>query len=105
MKKYLLLVLLPFYICCKAQVKTDLAKLNLNEAIDSVINYGEKKTIGLETVEYPYSLLLEVRKSNQYNFNSVELKDQDIFFLINYTRINTDSNSNTGHGRMAIESF
>jgi hypothetical protein len=105
MKKYLLLVLLPFYICCNTQVKTDLAKLNLNEAIDSVINYGDKKTIGLETLEYPFSLLVEVRKSNQYIFNSIELKDQNIFFLINYPKINTDSNSNSGHGSLSIESF
>jgi hypothetical protein len=105
MKKYFLLILLPFYICCNTPIKTDLAKLNLNEAIDSIINYSDKKTIGLETLEYPFSLLVEVRKSNQYNFNGIELKDQGIFFLIKYPKINTDSNSNTGHGRLAIESF
>ncbi len=97
MKKLLLLLaILPFIISCNGQEKIDLSKLNLNEPIEKTINFDDKLRIGIETVEYPFCLLLEVEKSEKYSFDGIDLKGQKIIFQINSEKLKTDSISRFG---------
>ena len=97
MKKLLLLLaILPFIISCNGQEKIDLSKLSLNEPIEKTINFDDKLRVGIETVEYPFCLLLEVEKSEKYSFDGIDLKGQKIIFQINSEKLKTDSISRFG---------
>jgi hypothetical protein len=86
MKKLLLLfAILPFMISCNGQEKIDLSKSTLNEPIEKIISYNDKLFIGIETVEYPFSLLVENDESkNKKNlllfFWSFRNDASDVFF-------------------------
>ena len=76
---------------CNTQEKIDLAKLNLNEPIETLIDYNDKISIGVETMEYPYCLFVEVTKSGKYNFEGIDLSKQKIFFQIGAEKLKTDN--------------
>ena len=97
MKKILLLLaILPFMISCNGQEKIDLSKSTLNEPIEKIINYDDKLLIGIETVEYPFSLLIENEESKNYTFDGIDLKGEKIIFQINSEKLKTDSISRFG---------
>ncbi len=85
------LILLPLLNACHQHKKTDLFSLGMNEPIDSLINFDDSVYIGVETAEYPYSLLLSVEDAKNYRFGEQNLKDQRIYFLVNSEVLKTDS--------------
>jgi len=83
MKKTLFLLFFSvFIISCEGQNKKDLSQLHLNETIESFIDFNDAKTIGVETVEYPYCLLIEIRDGKKYTFDGIDLTGQKVFFQI-----------------------
>jgi hypothetical protein len=93
------------FFSCKPQKKIDLAKLTLHEPIDEIINYKDKLTAGVETMEYPFCLMLEVMESDTYLFDGISLKGQDIFFQVYSKKLQTDSISKYGGAHYSIEYF
>ncbi|MGE8377989.1 MAG: hypothetical protein ACN6PN_06540 [Sphingobacterium sp.] len=59
--------------------------------------------IGVETVEYPFSLLLEVEKSKRYSFDGINLEGQRIIFQIESEKLKTDSITRLGGGHIDIK--
>ncbi|MFI0430161.1 hypothetical protein [Mariniflexile sp. HMF6888] len=98
----LLLTILPFMISCNGKEKVDLSKLNLNEPIEKVINFNNDLLVGVETVEYPFCLLLEVKNSEKYSFEDIDLKGQKIIFQINSEKLKTDSIARFGGGHIDL---
>lgn len=103
MKKIILIAFLPLIISCKSQEKTDLATLTLNEPIEKVSSFDDDLRIGVETVEYPFSLLLEVEKSKKYSFDGVDLEGQRVIFLIDAEKLKTDSITRFGGGHIDLK--
>ena len=102
MKKLLLLTILPFMISCNGQEKIDLSKSTLNEPIEKIISYDDKLLIGIETVEYPFSLLVENNESKNYTFDGIDLKGQKVIFQINSEKLKTDSITRFGGGHIDL---
>lgn len=98
--KKIIVQFVAFFILfsCNGQEKTDLSKLNLNEKIEDVINFNDQLHIGVETVEYPFSLLLEVDNAENYNFEGIDLSGQKLLFHINSEVLKTDSITRFGGG-------
>lgn len=106
MKKLLsLLPVLPFMISCNEQEKIDLLKLKLNEPIQNVISFNYSLLGGVETVEYPFCLLVEVKNSEKYSFEGIDLKGQKIIFQINSEKLKTDSISRFGGAHIDLKSI
>jgi hypothetical protein len=106
MKKLLLLLaILPFMIFCNGPEKMDLSKLELNEPIENVINFNDNLLVGVETVEYPFCVLLEVENSEKYNFEGIDLKGQKIIFQINAEKLKTDSISRFGGAHIDLKTI
>lgn len=94
-----------FLFSCKGQVKTDLSKLTLEEPITDIIDFKDKNAIGVETIEYPYCLLIELENTSKYSFDGIDLKGQKLFFQINAEALKTDSLTKGGGGHFNFESF
>jgi hypothetical protein len=105
MKKAVILISSCVILSSCTQEKTDLSNLNLNEPIENVINFNDKKLIGVETVEYPFCLLVEIENSSKYTFDGVDLKGQKVFFQINSELLKTDSITRNGGGHIDLQSF
>ncbi|UZJ64617.1 hypothetical protein OKW96_20115 [Sphingobacterium sp. KU25419] len=106
MKKLLLLfAYLPLLLSCKNQDRIDLSQLQLNETVESLINFDDAKTIGVETVEYPFCLMIEVRDGANYTFDGIDLTGQKVFFQINSELLKTDSLTQQGGGHIDVQSF
>ncbi|MDF2475176.1 MAG: hypothetical protein K0S24_659 [Sphingobacterium sp.] len=103
MHKLLLLAILSIIISCKSQEKINLAALNLNEPIEKISSFDDRLLIGVETVEYPFSLLLEVEKSKKYSFDGIDLEGQRIIFLIDAEKLKTDSITRFGGGHIDLK--
>jgi hypothetical protein len=106
--KFISFCLLVFLVSCKKEVKVvkvDLSKLQLNEKIEKVISYNDSLYIGVETVEYPFCLLIEVDNSTKYNFDGIELKNQNIVFQINSELLKTDSITKSGGSHIDLKSL
>ena len=101
-KLLLLLAIYPIIVSCNSKEKIDLSKLTLNEPIDKLINFDDKLLIGIETVEYPFSLLIENEESKNYTFDGIDLKGQKIIFQINSETLKTDSITRFGGGHMDL---
>ncbi|WP_300670221.1 hypothetical protein [Soonwooa sp.] len=83
MKKILLLfAILPFFITCNGQGKTDLLKLNLNEPVETLISENENtnKFIGTESMEYPFAILVGDADANNFSISDVPIKK--VYFLL-----------------------
>ena len=104
-KLILLLAFLPFMISCKGQDKKDLSQLRLNESIESLVDFDDSKTIGVETVEYPYCLLIEISDGKKYTFDGIDLTGQKVFFQIDSELLKTDSLTKQGGGHIGVEPF
>jgi hypothetical protein len=102
MKKLLLLAILTIVISCKSQEKIDLANLKLNEPIEQISSFDDRLLIGVETVEYPFSLLLEIEKSQKYSFDGIDLEGQRIIFQIDAEKLKTDSITHFGGGHIDL---
>lgn len=98
MKNSLLLLLVLSIFGCKSQVKIDLANLKLNEPIERVIDFKDTIATEVNTVEYPFALLLDVSHDETYTFDGIDLKGQEIMFLINSEKLKTDSLTKMGGG-------
>lgn len=106
MKKLILLfALLPVLVSCKDRDKIDLSQLHLNESIESLIDFGEPKTIGVETVEYPFCLMIEINDGANYTFDGLDLTGQKVFFQIDSELLKTDSLTKQGGGHIDVRSF
>ncbi|WP_343558880.1 hypothetical protein [Sphingobacterium sp.] len=103
MKKILSLAILTLFFSCRSQEKIDIATLNLNEPIEKVSSFDDALLIGVETVEYPFSLLLEVEKSKKYSFDGIDLEDQRIIFQIDAEKLKTDSITRFGGGHIDLK--
>lgn len=95
------LIFAGLFSSCKNEKKIDLLKLSLNEPIESLVNYNDKKNIGTDNMEYPFALLLETKDSTKYTFDGIELKEGVMFQI--HAKIKIDSNS-TG-GQFSIQDF
>jgi len=102
MKILSLIAILPFVISCRSQEIIDLANLKLNEPIEQISSFDDQLLIGVETVEYPFSLLLEVEKSQRYSFDGIDLTGQRIIFQINSETLKTDSITRLGGGHIDL---
>ncbi|RWW96716.1 hypothetical protein [Flavobacterium cerinum] len=106
MKKLIVLLgFLPFITSCKGQDKIDLFQLHLNETIESLIDFDDIKRIGIETVEYPFCLLIEVSDGINYTFDGIDLTGQKVFFQIDSEMLKTDSLTKQGGGHIDMEPF
>lgn len=106
MKKTLFLLFFSlFIISCEDQDKKDLSQLYLNETIESLVDFNDAKTIGVETVEYPYCLLLEIRDGKNYTFDGIDLTGQKVFFQIDSEFLKTDSLTKQGGGHIDVAAF
>lgn len=103
MKKLLLTAILPLMISCAKKEKIDLAKSSLNEPIANTVSYDDNLSIGIETVEYPFSLILEVEKSANYSFDGIDLKGQRVMFQIDSEKLKTDSITRFGGGHVNLK--
>ncbi|OOG18757.1 hypothetical protein BWD42_01990 [Sphingobacterium sp. CZ-UAM] len=103
MKKIISLAVLTLFFSCRSQEKIDLATLNLNEPIEKVSSFDDALRIGVETVEYPFSLLLEVEKSKKYRFDGIDLEGQRIIFQIDAEKLKTDSITRFGGGHIDLK--
>jgi len=68
------LLLLPvLLIACKETTppRIDLAKLNLNEKVRTLVHYDNKVWAGVNTVETLPAIVVEVRPSSAYSFNGI----------------------------------
>ena len=77
----------------------------MNETIESFVDFNDAKTIGVETVEYPYCLLLEIRDGKNYTFDGIDLTGQKVFLQIDSELLKTDSLTKQGGGHIDVESF
>jgi len=104
MKRSLLFLIafLPVILACEKQKSIDLAKLNLNEAIESVINFKDTLVIGVETVEYPFCLLLEADHADTYTFDGIPLGGRRVIFQIEAEKLKTDSITRLGGGHIDL---
>jgi len=106
MKKTLFLFFFSLVIIsCQGQNKKDLSQLQLNETIEIFVDFNDAKTIGVETVEYPYCLLLEIRDGKNYTFDGIDLTGQKVFLQIDSELLKTDSLTKQGGGHIDVESF
>ncbi|MEJ5146851.1 hypothetical protein [Sphingobacterium sp. MYb388] len=106
MKKLILLfALLPVLVSCKDRDKIDLSQLHLNESIESLIDFAEPKIIGVETVEYPFCLMIEINDGANYTFDGLDLTGQKVFFQIDSELLKTDSLTKQGGGHIDVRSF
>lgn len=103
--RYLLLLFTLSLFSCMGQVKTDLSTLTLEEPITGIIDFKDKNTIGVETVEYPYCLFVELENTSKYSYDGIDLKGQKLFFQINAEALKTDSLTKGGGGHFNFESF
>ncbi len=103
MKKLSLLAVLHLVMCCRSQEKIDLANLNLNEPIEHISKFEDRLLVGVETIEYPFCLLLEVEKSQRYRFDGIDLAGQRIIFQINSETLKTDSITRLGGGHIDLK--
>lgn len=103
--RYLLLLFTLCLFSCKGQDQTDLAQLKLDEPITDIIDFKDKKTIGVETVEYPFCLLIELEDASKYSFDGIDLKGQKVIFQINAEALKTDSLTKQGGGHLNVGPF
>lgn len=101
----LLFALVLILVSCKDRDKIDLSKLHLNESIESLIDFGEPKTIGVETVEYPFCLMIEMNDGAHFTFDGLDLSGQKVFFQINSELLKTDSLTKQGGGHIDVQAF
>jgi len=100
MTKHLLtLLLLPtLLVSCKedARPRIDLAKLNLNEKVRTLVNYDNKVRAGVNTSETPAAIVVEVRPSNSYAFNGIPLDSTEVIFQLNSPTFRSDTTLHDG---------
>ena len=106
MIKYLLaLLIIPAALisCSEApKPRIDLAKLNLNEPVRSLINYNDAIVGGANTVEVPMAIVIEVDHSNSYSFNGIPLDSAEVTFQLNSAHFRADTSIHDGIGHYSI---
>lgn len=99
-----LAVIIALVSSCKKVEKVDLSSLKLNESIGPLYDKGDTVLIGVETMEYPYALILEVHSPGKYSYDGIDLAQNRVLFLINAESLKTDSITRFGgaHYDMAM---
>ncbi|WCT12479.1 hypothetical protein [Mucilaginibacter jinjuensis] len=82
--------------------RIDLAKLNLNERVKSVLNYHDTIVGGIDMVEAPMAVLFEVDNSKSYSFNGIPLDSTEVIFQLNSVHFRTDTTYHDGIGHFEI---
>lgn len=96
MKQLLLILVLPFIIYCSHTEQTDLSTLKLNEPVENLMSETSLKSIGTDSVEYPFALLAEDTDSTKFVFSTIPV--DKVYFLLS-AKVNNDSVMKNGGGR------
>ncbi|SKB84136.1 hypothetical protein SAMN05660841_02629 [Sphingobacterium nematocida] len=92
MNLYVSFIILLFALCsCEKPEKVDLSTFKLNESIYGLYNATDTALIGVETIEYPYDLILEIKNPGKYSYEGIDLGQNRVLFLINSESLKTDS--------------
>lgn len=105
-KKLLIGLLLAALFSCRQQPKPriDLARLNLNEKVRTLINYDDRVVAGVNTVETLPDIVIEVGKTNHsYSFNGMPLDSAEVIFQLNSEAFRKDTSLHDGIGHYNIE--
>ena len=86
----LFVILLTACSCTKVE-KVDLSTLKLDEPIQAVYSTNDTALIGVETIEYPYDLILDIQSPGKYSYDGIELGENRVLFLIHAESLKTDS--------------
>jgi hypothetical protein len=100
---FLLFIISLIFTSCNSQ--TDLMKLKLDEKIESIVDFNNRNLIGVETVEYPFCLLLEIDDSKKYNFDGIDLEKQRVYFQVSSELLKTDSITKQGGAHIDLQQF
>lgn len=87
----LLLSIVLIVSSCEVPKKIDLSSLKLNEPVHELYNVRDTVLIGIETIEYPYGLIVDVEGSDNYTYEGIDLEENRVMFLINAEVLKTDS--------------
>ncbi|ANF52223.1 hypothetical protein A0O34_17615 [Chryseobacterium glaciei] len=96
MKQLLLILVLPFITYCSKAEQTDLATLKLNEPVENLLSETSLKSIGTNSVEYPFAILAEDTDSTKFVFSNIPV--DKVYFLLP-AKVNNDSVMKNGGGR------
>ncbi|WP_131450843.1 hypothetical protein [Chryseobacterium sp. FH1] len=95
-KQFFLILVLPLLTYCSKVKQTDLAKLKLNEPVENLLSETSLKSIGTNSVEYPFAILAEDTDSTKFVFSTVPA--DRVYFLLS-AKVNNDSVIKNGGGR------
>jgi len=96
MKQLLLILVLPFITYCSKSEQTDLAALKLNEPVENLLSETSLKSLGTDSVEYPFAILAEDTDSTKFVFSSIPV--DKVYFVLS-AKVNNDSVMKNGGGR------
>nr|WP_314492582.1 hypothetical protein [uncultured Chryseobacterium sp.] len=95
MKQLLLILVLPFITYCSKAEQTDLAALKLNEPVENLLSETSLKSLGIDSVEYPFAILAEDTDSTKFVFSSIPV--DKVYFVLS-AKVNNDSVMKNGGG-------
>lgn len=95
MKQLLLILILPLITFCSKAEQTDLAQLKLNEPVEYLLSETSRKSIGADSVEYPFAILAEDTDSTKFVFSGIPV--DKVYFLLS-AKVNNDSVMKNGGG-------
>ncbi len=97
-----MILILPFFIYCSKAEQIDLAKLKLNESLETLLNDTSLKSIGTDSVEYPFAILAEDTDSTRFVFSTVPV--HKVYFLLP-SKVNNDHVMKNGGGHFEAAMF
>lgn len=98
---FFILVSLSF-VSCGTSEQIDLAELKLNESVRNLLSDTSLKSLGTDSVEYPFAILAEDTDSSRFVFSSIPV--QKVYFLLP-AKINNDEVSKNGGGHFESTIF
>ncbi|KFF02796.1 hypothetical protein, partial [Chryseobacterium luteum] len=102
MKQLLLILILPLITFCSKAEQTDLAQLKLNEPVENLLSETSRKSIGTDSVEYPFAILAEDTDSTKFVFSGIPV--DKVYFLLS-AKVNNDSVMKNGGGHFESTFF
>jgi hypothetical protein len=88
---------------CNDQPKRiDLARLNLNEKVATLINYKDDIVGGVNTVEVPTAAVIEISNTSLYSFNGIPLDTTEVIFQLSSVQVRRDKDLHNGGGHFNI---
>lgn len=104
-RNILLIIVMLTVSFCKGPDEINLATLKLDEKINELVRYNERNLAGINTVEVPFAVIVECRKSTAFTFNSIKLDQVNIVFQIHSDVTKTDTSLHDGMGHLQVSSF